>query len=297
MNFCAGPFSTHCGVNPDPRGRRLFFCSLTVQGFADYGEGMASEKAHDRAPQWFSLNRRGSEGSPVLFVTGPPTSGEVFQRVQERLEPRQSIAIDGLMEPGEFEPEAYSRELKKLCEAEGIKVVVAHGLAVPLVLDSDLDGLELLILSNGPLSRLDPYTKALSKIPCTIMRKVILQPQVFNKWLASSVGLRRAVVNPYVMEQDTVEFLSKPYLESSEARYQTNRWIKSLPEKLPVELPSDTKVVAIWADKDFLYPPKEIEQFQGIEIFWVSGGRFLHPQERPWELGDACLELFEKLGV
>ena len=258
---------------------------------------MASEKAHDDPPQWFSLKRRGSDGSPVLFVSGPPTSGEVFQRVQERLEPRRSIAIEGLSEPGEFEPEAYSRNVGHLCRTEGVEVVVAHGLALPLVLDSDLSGVKLLILSNGPLSRLDPFTKALSRIPCTVMKKLVLQPKVFNRWLASSVGLRRAVVNPYVMEKGTVERLSRPYLESAEARDQTNRWLKSLPEKLPVELPSDTKVVAVWGDKDFLYPPKEVEQFQDLEIFWVSGGRFLHPQERPWELGDTCLEILEKLGV
>jgi len=104
-------------------------------------------------------------------------------------------------------------------------------------------------------------------------------------------------VNPYVMERDTVEALSRPFLASSHARRLTNRWLKALPKRLPAQLPTDTKVVAIWGDKDFLYPPKEINQFQDVEVVFIPGGRFLHPQERPWELGDACLELFQKLGV
>ena len=258
---------------------------------------MATEDAHGQESTWFRVSTQGSEGRAVLLVTGPPTSGEIFRRVQERLMPRRSIAIEGLTKPGEFDPESYCRELRQLCESEDVGVVIVHGLALPLVVEAELNTIDLLILSNGPMSGLDPFTRSLTKIPCTVMKKVVLQPVVFNKWLASSVGLRRAVVNPYVMERGTVEALSRPFLESSAARQQTNRWLKSLPERLPVSLPDDTKVVAVWGDKDFLYPIKEIEQFEAVEVFPVPGGRFLHPQERPWELGDACLELFEKLGV
>lgn len=258
---------------------------------------MAAEEAHTEKNSWFLLRRAGTEGRPVLFVSGPPTSGAIFQRVQERLAPRRSIAIEGLANAESFDAATFSREFKALCEAENVGAVVVHGLALPLVLQSDLAAVELLVLSNGPLRRLDPFTRALSRVPCTVMEKLVLQPRVFNKWLASSVGLRRAVVNPYVMERDVVEGLTAPFLESSVARKQTNRWLKALPKQLPATLPVDTKVVAIWGDKDFLYPVEEVEQYQDLEVINIPGGRFLHPQERPWELADACREMFEKLGV
>ncbi len=258
---------------------------------------MATNAEQSQAHSWFTLNRVGSKGSPVLFVSGPPTSGAVFARVQERLSPRRSLAVECVAFPEEFSAERFQEELGRLCEQEGVRVLVVHGLALPLVLGASLPMIDLLVLSNGPLSRLDVFSKTLSKLPQVAMEKALLRPGLFTKWLASSVGLRRAVVNPYVMDPETVQELSQPFLATPAARKMTALWLKSAARCLPVEIPSDTKVVAIWGDLDFLYKAEEIEQFQDVDLILVPGGRFLHPQERPWELADACLELCANSGV
>ena len=256
--------------------------------------GLMSSSEETTAADWFTLKRAGKKGSPILFVSGPPTSGAIFERVQERLAPRRTVAIEGIADPSSFDPERFAVELQRLCDVEEVRVVVAHGLALPLVLKSNLQNLDLLIVSNGPVGKLDLFTRTLSRMPRIAMEKALLRPGVFNKWLASSVGLRRAVVNPYVMDRETVQSLSHPYLSTIEARKMTARWLKELPGLLPVSMPSDTKVVAIWGDLDSLYPVEEINKFQVFEIFLIPGGRFLHPQERPWELADACIEIIEK---
>ena len=115
--------------------------------------------------------------------------------------------------------------------------------------------------------------------------------------MASSVGFRRAVVNPYVMDKETVDRLSESFLSSPESRSLTAAWLKGLSGLLPVELPVDKKVVALWGDSDPLYPVESLPQSGSMELLPIPGGRFMHPQERPWEMADACTELLEKSGI
>ena len=68
--------------------------------------------------------------------------------------------------------------------------------------------------------------------------------------MASSIGFRRAVVNPYVMDKKTVTDLSRAFLERPEERKMAAAWMKVLPALLPVVLPDDTKVAAVWGDAD-----------------------------------------------
>ena len=236
----------------------------------------------------------GSEGPALLFVTGPPASAGLFDEVQRRLSPRKTISVDFSPSDQPMSPAEMGAELVEIAKEEGVSVVVAHGLAVPLVLSVAWGKLEALVLSNGPLLKVDPYTRVLSRLPEAVLRRVILQPSALNTWLASSIGLRRAVVNPYVMDKDTVVGLTGPLVDRPELRTQTARWLKSITEMLPVNIPSDLNVVALWGDSDRLYPIQDVQGIDGLRVVPVAGGRFFFPQERPWEMADFCAELFQE---
>ena len=239
------------------------------------------------------LSSMGSEGPVLLFVTGPPASSGLFAEVQRRLMPRRTISVEFSSTDSPMSPEEMGKELLEIVEQESVSVVVAHGLALPLVLSIAWVNLDALVLSNGPLLRLDPYTRVLSRLPEAVLRRVVLQPSALNTWLASSIGLRRAVVNPYVMDKETVVSLTSPLVDSAELRTQTARWLKSLADMLPVQIQPDLNVVALWGDSDRLYPIQDLEEIDGLRVVPVAGGRFFFPKERPWEMADFCIESFE----
>jgi pimeloyl-ACP methyl ester carboxylesterase len=240
------------------------------------------------------LRCSGKTGRPVLFLAGPPASSRLFDAVQERMAPQRSIAVDFLPGEGETGLQAMAEHLRALCEEEEVRILVAHGLAVPLAVQAVGPGLALLVISNGPTSKLDPVSKVLSRMPGSLLKKIVLHPKAFNAWLSSSLGLRRAVANPYVMDKETVARLTAPLLENAESRKQTAKWLRELPEFLPVQFPHDLDVVALWGDSDWLYPMEEVSEIEGVAVQAIAGGRFFHPQERPWEMADACMEFIAK---
>ena len=79
--------------------------------------------------------------------------------------------------------------------------LVAHGTAVPVAWRA-AQALQpaALVLSDGPVSRLDGVLGGLCQLARSpwLFSKTVLQPDFLTRWLASSAGLRRAVVNPYV---------------------------------------------------------------------------------------------------
>ena len=214
-----------------------------------------------------------------------------------RMLPQRSIAVDFNFSQDGGGLEAMAAAVHQLCSDEGVKVLVAHGLAIPLAIQAVGPDLELLVISNGPTTKLDPVTKALSRLPGPFLKKLLLRPRALNAWLSSSVGLRRAVVNPYVMDKETVEKLTAPLLGDDQRRSQTADWLRELSTYLPIKLPRDLDVVALWGDGDRLYPMAELDEIEGIAVQLIPGGRFLHPQERPWEMADACIDLIAKSGT
>ncbi len=232
----------------------------------------------------------GEEGAPIVLVSGPPAGAVLFREVQERLLPRRSVAVELLESAG---PEAQSPQerLARVVDSLSPEMVVGHGLAVPTV--CCLDGSHLAVLSNGPTTSLDSLTTLVRALPGPALSSALFHPRVLRPWLASSLGLRRAVKNPYVMDREVVDELTASMLQSRSTRKAAARWLKDL--ELPVRFP--THVHAVWGDDDVLHPVDEILASLGPEkVHRIAGGRWFHPQERPWALADACLEILRRHG-
>lgn len=184
----------------------------------------------------FKIRSLGSEGRPVLFLAGPPVSSLLFRGVQERMAPQRTLAVDFV--PGKCgeDLKEMAAALGRLCETEDVQMLVAHGLAVPLALAAGGGGVHTIVISNGPTSKLDPVSAFLSRCPAVVLEKLVFNPSFSNTWLASSVGLRRTVANPYVMDRETVEGLTQDVLKDSNSRAQAAVWLRGLPGILPVDL-------------------------------------------------------------
>jgi len=237
----------------------------------------------------------GQEGAAVVFVGGLPAGASLFREVQQRLLPQKTIAlevVEAAFSPS-GDPVANLRDALLSMEP---RLVVAHGVAVPLVLNA-VEGTSIpVFISNGPLRRMDWIFSSLAALPTRVLSHVLLRPLVFNQWLASSLGMRRAVVNPYVMDDTVVETLTRPVVGDSAGRQAAASWIKLLPSLLPS--PVSDRVWAIWGDADRLYPVDEAMAVLGVDrVVGIPGGRWFHPEERPWALADACSELMDRLDL
>ena len=152
--------------------------------------------------------------------------------------------------------------------------------------------IRLLVLSNGPIGSLDPVAAAVSRIArfAGPALRTWSRPTLANTSLASSACLRRLVVNPYVMERDTVNQLTQSWTADRLRRRAAVRWMRDLP-RLVADAPSPTvPTLLVWGDEDVLYPSYQADQATGlgpdIVQVRVPGGRHLHIVERPWELAD-----------
>ncbi len=224
----------------------------------------------------------------VLLLAGPPFGLALFRGVEARLRalaPGLAVECDAVpcAEHPPFAPEAAGA------------LVFAHGLAIPAALRS---GAAALILSNGPISRLDPVTRSLAALGPAL--SACLFPAIALRWLRSSAGLRRAVANPYAMDHDTVAALCGPPIASAEGRRHVAAYLRWLPSAVPGPV-AECPTWALWGDEDGLYPTSEADVFdaqgEGGRVAWLPGGRFVHPEELPWAVADAILARARALGV
>ncbi|MCK6521004.1 alpha/beta hydrolase [Myxococcota bacterium] len=236
----------------------------------------------------------GAEGPLLALVSGPPFGAALFREVQRRLDPRRTAAITLRAPDAEGLP-ALSASLAELLQELGARRLVAHGLAVPVALGLPDGLLDELVLTNGPINRVDPITRALGSLGGARATRAaltaLLRPRPLNAWLASSFGLRRAVVNPYTMERDIVAMVTAAWTSDARARLAAARWFAALPGSLPLRAPKNTSLTLIWGDQDPLYPLAQAEAAlaltPGAQLHRIPGGQHLHPEERPWELADA----------
>jgi pimeloyl-ACP methyl ester carboxylesterase len=229
----------------------------------------------------------GVDGPPIVFVSGPPFSAALFAAIQERLGRRRSVALELLSASARRSPLDLLRDA--LSELDG-PIVVGHGLAVPLVLRC---GAPRVVISNGPVSSLDPVTKQLSRLPARALEQ-LLRPGVLRTWMPSSAGLRRLVVNPYVMDHDMAVTLSAPWGEAPHSRSLAAGWIRGTPALVAQDRDETVEISAIWGDGDVLYPVARARLVvPDSRMKRVPGGRHLHPVERPWAFADALIELLE----
>jgi pimeloyl-ACP methyl ester carboxylesterase len=241
----------------------------------------------------------------ILLVAGPPFGVALWTQVTARLSGHgHDVRELDLWHPLPEDPTVagLAARVAEAARAAGPDVVVvAHGSAVVIArAAADLADIGALVLCNGPIDGLDPYTRALSVLAKQphVFAATVLRPGPWTRWLSSSVGLRRAVVNPYVMDRDTVVAIAGPLVEDGAARLALARFLRDLAGEADRKGPNGTRTLLLWGNDDRLYPAHVADSARrlipGIEVLEVPGGRHLHPIERPWFLAD---ELHEWLAV
>lgn len=243
-----------------------------------------------------------SDAPEILFLAGPPVGAACFRQVIARLGQGRSIDVTDAAAP----TDGWSERAEVIADSLRRRptILVAHGLAVPAAIGAALRAPpRALVLSNGPVTRLDPITAALGRLAslpggARVVAQGVLRPALWIPWLASSAGLRRAVVNPYVMDRDTVATLCEPLVASSAGRRSVASYLASLWRGLPDARSIVCPTMLAWGDEDALYPACEACVLEAslpiVKHVAVPGGRFLHPEERPWELADHLRALLEE---
>ena len=241
-----------------------------------------------------------------LLVTGPPFDVPLWTTVASRIEQKKhSVSTVSMLSCGDGSLDSEANQLaEKIFETTLPVVVIAHGTAIPAALNAcQKVRPSAIVLSNGPLQSIDPLTKALigwSKLP-GLLTDTLISTDAILKVLASSIGLRRLVVNPYVMDHDTTVSVCRPIFASKTRRTRQREYFRSLSTHPWQAPPTDTPTMVLWGDSDILTRGQCVTfsnmETNGIDFQSIPGGRYLHPIERPWELADRCIEWAQKITI
>jgi pimeloyl-ACP methyl ester carboxylesterase len=231
----------------------------------------------------------------ILLLNGPPFNSDFWQNVQLRLKTHnlESSTFDFLKETDNIDESAIL--ISNFIKENDIQNLVAHGFAVPAALQAAATtNLEHLFISNGPLKIERNWQKCLTNIPPALMKHG-LHPNLSIPFYASSFAFRRLVVNPYVMDRDTIASLCKKNLSSPVYRNNVAKYLHSMSKsKLPTSLQSKNCTL-IWGDSDPLFPIKNIDHIlsvkSNISSYYIAGAQHFHPIERPWAIADAIHKL------
>lgn len=232
----------------------------------------------------------------IWMYAGPPFDGGIFRSCRDRLgEGETRYVLDPAHADDGVEQRAAAIAAELAATDEPV-VLVGHGLAVPAVIGAAIRVKPAaLVLCNGPITRLDPITRGLSTLARTpggrvLLSRIVLHPGLWLRYLASSAGLRRAVINPYVMDRDNVAALAGSTVATQEDRVAITSYLRSLGEGLPDVRALSVPTWLVWGDADRLYPAYEADYVRSnvSNVRWieVAGGQFAHPDERPWELAE-----------
>lgn len=221
----------------------------------------------------------------IHLLSSPPFGEHFWTLVRDRLvEYGHDVSIHTPVETHATVSEACEQLARTITPSDQ---VVAHGLAVPLLLQfAQKHPIDCAFVSNGPLKSLDPLCTAYSTLP-TFLQKIYLHPALSFRFFCSSLGFRRAVVNPYVMDKEMVSRTCDP-LNKSSFRANSVAYLKDLGSFSPPES-LQTRLVAIWGDHDLLYPTTiatELQHRYDTKRIDIEGGKLLHPIERPWAIAD-----------
>ena len=232
---------------------------------------------------------RGDKALTIYLLAGPPFGPQFWDSCIQRLHfhGRRAEALN---------PFQYSCQLEELSQIVSTKlqkddVLVAHGTALPIAIQaSKLQQFRLTVLCNGPLVQADRFLQIFSSLPAAARRFLLSSPIAFP-YLSSSLGLRRLVVNPYVMDHDTIvtvcSGLKKDTKELSNYVAYTNIFRK----KLQADFSPTMSYLFLWGDQDFLYPKTPIQnllsKLKNSTYIGIPGGKNLYPIERPWAFADA----------
>ncbi len=231
----------------------------------------------------------------ILLVAGLPFDGTFWSQVQKRLssEGLTSHTWNLCEDDGPIAKQAIS--LQTYIDQHQITTLVAHGFGVHLVLQvaSNID-IRTIIISNGFLSSkigiIQWVWPQISTLPNSI-KKSFLRPTIARRLLASSAAFRRLVINPYVMDDQTIEILTN-LLNQPDYRDNICSYLDSLKSWTIPTTVGDTHVQAIWGDNDPMFPPSQLQFLRDLspsieqQCQYIPGGAHFHPIERPWSIAD-----------
>ncbi len=238
-------------------------------------------------------------GPAWVGLAGPPTSSLLFRHLARPvIEAGCSLVLPELFDPP-AEDGRISALVARLSPVvpEGA-LLLSHGLALPLaralaLARSDLAGL---VVISGPLRRLDPLSRALGQVARRVpaLARQLLRPGLAVPALASSAGLRRAVVNPYVMDRDIVAMLSAPLLASASHRRYVAQYLADLASWNARASGSSHRELWLWSALDRLYPPPDLlSRWPGegeVQTRVMDGARFMAVEEKPWDVARLVVE-------
>ncbi|MGB0638891.1 MAG: hypothetical protein ACPGTU_06145 [Myxococcota bacterium] len=199
-----------------------------------------------------------------------------------------------LLSDGDGSIQSESRRIANYIEKSAEPVIlVAQGSALPAVMAAaTLTKPAGIVLTNGVLGRIDPMTRALcgaAQMPHLVFDQMS-SPQFVLRWLRSSAGLRRTVVNPYVMDHDTTVAICGPTFKDKAKRKRLQRYLKDLLVEAKKDPEFPVKTLLCWGDKDPLNSvgnyPFSLSDTDLVTKDVIPGGKYLHPVERPWEIAD-----------
>jgi len=232
----------------------------------------------------------GDEGSPILFIAGPPGSAIMWENVQRRLWPRRTVAVEFPIRPKVTFDDIVAT-LGDIAKHLQSPILVSHGSAIPFALSAKSDCISVQVVTNGPVLNTGSSSKlsTFSRSIIGVSTRIGLGSMLFR----SSLGLRRAVKNPYVMDSDVVDTMVAPYFSTRQGRKGLLATLRLTPDcrDLSVSVP----IHIIWGDSDRFHPLAMVDEWAGglknVTIEHVPGGRWFYPVECPWELADRLSEL------
>ena len=228
----------------------------------------------------------------ALLVAGPPFGSRLWDEFARRLRGSGwQVETHDLLDAGRrVGVEAVVSGLAGALDAQTL--LVAQGSALPAALAAAARNRPAgLVLCNGDIC--GPHVagrlwSGLSRIP--LLGSGFWWPPLATRLLASSAGLRRLVVNPYVMERDTVVAITAEALGDRARRRAARAYRVEVAGWAP-EMPTrDLPKVLLWGDEDPLCGPDLAEtactELGSCRHIRIPGGQHLHVVERPWAGAD-----------
>ena len=222
----------------------------------------------------------------IHLLSGPPFGEFFWTLVYDRLvEHGHKVCVHTPVESHATLDQARENLSRTITSYD---TVVAHGLTVPLLLHfAQKHPIKRAFVSNGPLASLDPLCKTFTTIP-SILQRIYLHPSIAFRFFSSSIGMRRVVVNPYVMDKEVIARVCAP-LGNASFRKNCTTYLDDINSFIP-PTSIKTQLIAIWGDHDLLYPTTIATDLQNrypnTKRFDIEGGKLLHPIERPWAMAD-----------
>lgn len=240
---------------------------------------------------------RAGEGPAIVGLAGPPTSALLFRHLARPIaDAGRSLVLPELFDPAPARADVGALADRVAPFVAPDTILLAHGLALPVALEvarrRRVAGVALL---DGPLERLDPVAAAMARWSANVpsLARQLLRPSLIVPLLSSSAALRRAVVNPYVMDRDIVVLLSAPLIATPDRRAAVVQYLASLAE---IERPwpnPGAPVLLVWSASNLLYPlpadPAGLLSGADVTAVSMPGARFFDVEERPWEVADALI--------